>query len=253
MSSKFKQPKDKKYFQKYSKQWEHDEKLKDWISSDPIGDVTKAFCKYCCSTFVAHKNDLLKHAASNKHKIAVDKDKQAKLCRPLDVIKPLTPSCKIAELQIAAFIAEHTSINTVHHLTELLKKIDPKSDVFNNMKLHRTKCAMLMKNILGPCMLEDLVNDVKECPYSLIIDESTDISTEKVLCIMIRYFSKKKKKIITTFYRLVKISDATANGIHSALTKQLETDGLPLKNLVGIGVDGANVNVGVNHSMFLTR
>lgn len=28
-------------------------------------------------------------------------------------------------------------------------------------------------------MLEDLVNDIKESPYSLIIDENTDISTEK--------------------------------------------------------------------------
>ncbi|XP_044580310.1 uncharacterized protein LOC123262223 [Cotesia glomerata] len=98
-------------------------------------------------------------------------------------------------------------------------------------------------------MLEDLVNDMKESPYSLIIDESTDISTEKILCIMVRYFSFKKKKLLTTFYRIVKIVDATANGIHSALKLQLEADGLSLKNLVGIGVDGANVMVGVNHSV----
>ncbi|CAD6221992.1 GSCOCG00011696001-RA-CDS [Cotesia congregata] len=117
------------------------------------------------------------------------------------------------------------------------------------MKLHRTKCAALIKNILSPCMLEDLVNDMKKSPYSLIMNECTDISTEKILCIMVRYFSFKKKELLTTFYGIVTIVDATANGIHSALKLQLEADGLSLKNLVGIGVDGANVMVGVNHSV----
>lgn len=41
---------------------------------------------------------------------------------------------------------------------------------------------------------------------------------------MVRYFSFKKKKILTTFYRIVKIVDATANGIDSALKLQLEAD-----------------------------
>lgn len=175
-------------------------------------------------------------------------DKQAKYCRPLEVTKLLTSKCKVAELQIAAFIAEHTSINTIDHLTEMLKKINPNSTVFNNMKLHHTKCAMLIKNVLGPCMFEDLINDIKKSPYSLIIDETTDVSTEKILCIMIRYFSFKKKNLITTFYRIVKIVDATAIGIHS-LKQQLGADGLPLKNLIGIGVDGANVMIRVNHSV----
>ncbi|CAD6210503.1 GSCOCG00010903001-RA-CDS, partial [Cotesia congregata] len=110
-------------------------------------------------------------------------------------------------------------------------------------------CNANKKCFRPACMLEDLVNEIKESPYSLIVDESTDASTEKVLCIMIRYFSFKKKKFFTTFYRLVKISDATANGIYSALKQQLEADGLPLKNLVGIEVDSANVNVGANHSV----
>ncbi|CAG5073487.1 Similar to ZNF862: Zinc finger protein 862 (Homo sapiens) [Cotesia congregata] len=227
--------KEKKYTQKYSKQWEQDENLKafsiilNWIAPDPTGNCQKAYCKYCRTILVAHKKDLGKHAISIKHKNAVDKDKQAKLCRPINVIKP--PN------------------NKLDNLTELLKKIEPDSNVFSKMKLHRTKCAALIKNILSPCMLEDLVNDMKKSPYSLIMNECTDISTEKILCIMVRYFSFKKKELLTTFYGIVTIVDATANGIHSALKLQLEADGLSLKNLVGIGVDGANVMVGVNHSV----
>ncbi|XP_044595533.1 uncharacterized protein LOC123272663 [Cotesia glomerata] len=145
MSNKTNCFKEKKYAQKYSKQWEQEENLKDWIAPDPTGNCQKAYCKYCRTILVAHKKDLGKHAISIKHKNAVDKDKQAKLCHPINVIKPPNNKVKVAELQLAAFIAEHTSIITVDHLTELLKKIEPDSDVFSKMKLHRTKCAALIK------------------------------------------------------------------------------------------------------------
>ncbi|XP_057322538.1 uncharacterized protein LOC130665927 [Microplitis mediator] len=97
--------------------------------------------------------------------------------------------------------------------------------------------------------MKDLISDIGISPFSLIIDESTDVARKKVLCIIIRYYSHQKKIIVTTFYRLIKISDASANGIYSALTSQLKADKLPIENLVGIGVDGASVMVGCNQSV----
>ncbi|KAF0702290.1 Uncharacterized protein FWK35_00022725, partial [Aphis craccivora] len=62
------------------------------------------------------------------------------------------------------------------HLCEILKLIGNNS-LLTNLKLHRTKCsASLIKNVLGPTLLEDLVEDCNTGPYSLIVDESTDIS-----------------------------------------------------------------------------
>ncbi|CAH1972573.1 unnamed protein product [Acanthoscelides obtectus] len=89
----------------------------------------------------------------------------------------------------------------------------------------------------------------KDSKYSLIIDESTAVDSTKMLCVMIKYFSKKQTKIVTTFYKLIEIEKGDAITISAAVTKQLELDGLKLGNLIGIGVDGANVMVGAHNSV----
>lgn len=45
-------------------------------------------------------------------------------------------------------------------------------------------------------MHEDLLEDIVSGPYSLIVDESTDVTSKKQLCIVIRYYSKKLSQII---------------------------------------------------------
>ncbi|KMQ84435.1 zinc finger mym-type protein [Lasius niger] len=90
---------------------------------------------------------------------------------------------------------------------------------------------------------KDLIIDLGNGHYSLIIDESTAVDTKKVLCLMIRYFSETKKKIVTTFYRLIEIESGDAVTLTTAFKNQILEDGLKIEKLIGIGVDGANVMV----------
>ncbi|XP_037945175.1 uncharacterized protein LOC119677758 [Teleopsis dalmanni] len=108
---------------------------------------------------------------------------------------------------------------------------------------------MIIKNVLSPCMLQDLVQEIGDSAYSIIIDESTDISTLKILCTMIRFFSMPKKKIVTTFYRIIKLTEFDAQSICDAIKAQLQSDNLNFQNLIGIGVDSANVMIGKNKSV----
>ncbi|KAH9637051.1 hypothetical protein HF086_013867 [Spodoptera exigua] len=240
----------KTYVQKYTKIWETDPDLKGWLAPD-LTNETSATCKYCRVVLKAHKKDLLSHAKTEKHKKATAWDKSAKACKSIsEVFKPaMSESTKIAELKIAAFIAEHCSLLTVDHLISILPQLDPSSDALKNLKIHRTKCSMLIKNVLGPSMLEALVEEIADFPYSIIIDESTDLSTQKVLCIMIRFFSHKAKQVVTTFYRIIKIIDCDAKSVHEAIVNQLKEDGIKIENMIGIGVDGANVMVGKYNSV----
>jgi len=210
-----------------------------------------AICKYCRANLKAHRKDLVAHAQTAKHKTAVEKDSTAKSCRKLtSTFIPIhSEKNKIAELKLAAFIAEHASIQTIDHLTQLLPQLDSNSDILSKLKLHKTKCTMIIKNVLGPCMLDSLLQEVGNSAYSLIIDESTDVSTQKILCIMIRFFSVTQKKMVTTFYRLIKLTASDAQSVCNAISCQLKHDGLSLQNLVGIGVDGANVMVGKHNSV----
>lgn len=78
--------------------------------------------------------------------------------------------------------------------------------------------------------------------YSVIVDETTDITTTLELIIYIRYICDSKSK--TVFARLISIPDGKADTIKSAICKFLEDNRIPLKNMVAFGSDGAAVMVG---------
>lgn len=89
-------------------------------------------------------------------------------------------------MKLAAHVACHSSTSTVDHLGSVVEEISKKG-----ISLHRTKCTALINSVIGPVVHEDLLEDVGSGPYSLIVDESTDVTTKKQLCIVIRYYSKK--------------------------------------------------------------
>jgi len=139
---------------------------------------------------------------------------------------------KEAELKLSIFIAEHSSAKTIDHLSELLPQIDPTSQILSNLKIHRTKCSMILKNVVAPCMLNDLVQDVGDSLFSIIIDESTDVASDKILCTMIKYFSNQRRNIVTTFYRLILVSQCNAESLFNAVKDQLIVDNLCINNLI---------------------
>lgn len=60
---------------------------------------------------------------------------------------------KIAELKLSAHIARRSSISTIDHLGEAVKTISAK-----DLSIHRTKCTALINNVLGPSVLEELLD-----------------------------------------------------------------------------------------------
>jgi hypothetical protein len=79
------------------------------------------------------------------------------------------------ELKLTAYVAFHSSIRGIDHLTDLLNENMLKKSV----KLHRTKCSALLKNVISSALLGEVINELGTSGYSLILDESTDIATHK--------------------------------------------------------------------------
>jgi len=69
------------------------------------------------------------------------------------------------------------------------------------LQLGRTKCTKLITRVLSPGFRKLLLEDLDNGKFSLLIDESTDVSTLPMLCLVIRYVSMKKKQQVTMFYR----------------------------------------------------
>lgn len=66
---------------------------------------------------------------------------------------------------------------------------------------------------------------------------------------MVRFFSLMTRQGVTTCYRIIKIIECDAKSVHKAIVNQLKKDGLKFSNMIGIGVDEANVMVGKHNSV----
>jgi Domain of unknown function (DUF4371) len=86
--------------------------------------------------------------------------------------------------------------------------------------------------------------------YSLLVDETTDVSCAKDLCICIRYFSLKNARVVSALLGLVEVVSTTAEDLYQAVKLFLETNGLSLDRIVGLGTDGASNLCGVKNSLF---
>ncbi|KMQ87143.1 zinc finger protein [Lasius niger] len=116
--------------------------------------------------------------------------------------------------------------------------------------MHRTKCSEIIKNVLGPHFNNELLSDIGNGKYSLLLDESNDVSVNKLLGIVIIYYSYKQGKTIASFLALTKLETCNAEGIVNTLKKTLEEMRLDLQNLLAIGTDNASVMVGINNGVY---
>lgn len=234
-----------KYSQHYRSEWELMSEFKEWLQ--PVeNDSTKAYCKYCKCHIMAKLYCLKQHLSSSKHLKAMEPIRGQKRIEFPKVKKNL--DTQKAESTLAMFICEHASILTTDHLSQVCKKSFSDSHSAD-LRLHRTKCTNIIKNILAPHFYQELVDDIGDQEYSVLIDESTDVSVSKLLGVTVRYFSKSVKKIISTFLGLVELEDGTANNIVNGLKLLLSGLNLNIKKLIGIGTDNASVMTGTTNGV----
>jgi hypothetical protein len=84
--------------------------------------------------------------------------------------------------------------------------------------------------------------------FSLIIDEVTCLE-KKYLCIISRYYNFKQKLIETMVYDLSQIIESNAQVLSAIIIDTLKKDGIPSSHLIGVGCDGAKVNLGEKSSI----
>ncbi|XP_054740561.1 uncharacterized protein LOC129246064 isoform X1 [Anastrepha obliqua] len=235
----------RRYTQQVRKAWFSDKRFKDWISEYD----DKILCKFCGCKLTPKLCTLIAHANTKKHKATAGpflRGKQATISfKAVGIIY----DTKRAELANALYVASHTAICSVDHLSTIQRNSFHDSSIATGIKLARSKCSALIRNVLCPYFKNRLLSDIGSNPYSLIIDESTDISVKKYLGIVIRYYSATSKSIVNTFLTLSVIEDCTAKGLVDSILKTLSEFGLDIKNLRGLGTDNASVMVGRNRGV----
>jgi len=73
-----------------------------------------------------------------------------------------------AEGATCLFIAAHCSILSCDHLGELCQANFKDSEAGLNMRLHRTKCTVIINNVLAPHFTNDLKTSIGNRPFSVL-------------------------------------------------------------------------------------
>lgn len=229
---------------KYNKAWES---KFIWVTKALDGSAD-AFCKLCHATVKPKLCNLTKHEKTVKHAQHV---KISNTTKPIQVIRvpKLADEVKNAEIELAVTMACHSAIMTMDHLGEVIVR-NAKGSKLEKLKMHRKKCTQILTNVVSPAMKEELIADVQGKRFSLIVDESTDVSAAKELCVIVRYFSQVEKKILTAFVDLIPVVHTSADDLFNAIKDCLNDINLDLANCVGYASDGASVMVGQHDSVW---
>lgn len=156
-----------------------------------------------------------------------------------------------AELKLSVFFSEHNvAVQVVDHLVPLLKIIFDDSNIAKEINLKRTKCTEIIKNVICKSETEILVEDLRIKKFSIMIDESTDISEYKNLCILVRY--EKKGNVHTKLLELLKLnaSAGKAEDLYQEFKNCMMRHKIPLSNIIGVASDGCNTMIGIHNSFY---
>ena len=207
------------------------------------------YCSVCdCTLKCCNRTRLLSHKNSSKHA------KNLSLRKGTTVIdkfmtKKKEPDLKSkasrAELLLTGFMAEHDlPFSNVEHLIPLVKKMFPDSDVAQNMTLKKTKASYVMQDSIAWEEKSEIAKICQENKFSILIDESTDISVSQILAVVVRFFDSKKVKVTDALLDIVEVENGSAKGLYKAVKDLLVEKKIPLSNIIGFGSDNCSTMLG---------
>jgi len=239
---------------KFQTSWLDENMFKGWLAPHP--NINKALCTLCNRTIVCIKTHLIKHSQSASH---IEKASSQNLFHKTTENSRDSVShkdkVKRAEIKLAAFIAEHNiSIQTADHLIPLLKNIFTDSKIALDLSLNRNKCKNIITQVIAKRENEEIISNLQTCKFSILIDESTDITDSKNMCVLVRYVSPKNKKLMTQLLDLVPLdaTNCSAEKLFEIFKNLLKEKQIPLEHIVGMASDNASVMIGCNNS-FMSR
>lgn len=239
------------YRQGFCEDWLTVDELKDWLKPDP-SDKFAALCSVCdCKLKNCNRVSLLNHKDSSKHlKNYSDKKKCVKIQSFLRKPRKDDFHDKVskAEVLLTGYIAEHgVPFAQADHLVETIKKMFPDCEVARDMTLKKTKTSYVLQEGIAWEERENIATICRERNFSLIIDESTDVSVSQVLAVMVRYYDEKKCRVTDALLDIVEVDDASASGLYKCVKELLESKNIPLKNIIGFASDNCSTMLGKNN------
>ena len=117
------------------------------------------------------------------------------------------------------------------------------------VSLLRTKTACIINGAIAPSYQQALVEIMKNGPFSVAVDRSSDNGVEKMNPLTVRVIDAQSDIAHTQFLDMCMSSLSTAEGSFSKMQDALSKHEITWMNCVGIAVDNTSVNIGCRNSI----
>ena len=150
-------------------------------------------------------------------------------------------------------VQHNISFLTVDHLAPLYKEMFPDSKIAKQFKCSRTKTTCILNQAMRPLLRNELTEYMKEQPFALINDGSSDTGLQKMNAVAVQIFDvTRSKKVECKFYDMCVTSgedSGKAENLFNAIDSTMQKDGVDWDNVVRIGLDNTNSNMGIRNSI----
>lgn len=239
--------KKKWYSQHFKQEWLQDKELKDWLREDTSNGNSYCICCNICLKN-ANKSMLLAHKNTIKHKNSFQESKSNVKLDKFIRVKESSVDEKVANAEVlfAGYFAEHhVPFAHADHLFEVCQKAFPDSNIAQKVSMKKTKVSYLIQDGIAYHAKQDISTICQNQMFSVLIDESTDISVTQILAIVVRFFDLQKLDVVDVLFDTVSVENGTAEGLYDALKSRLKEKNVPLGNIVGFGSDNCSTMMGV--------
>ena len=168
-----------------------------------------------------------------------------------------------AEIRHILHVCEFSSLNSCSHTggsKNLYATMFPNDTVAKTFAVGRTKAAYVIEEAIAPYLRQKQMSFLQDNLFVIIVDESNNVKGKKQLDILVRYFIESVG-IVTEFYRSIFLkidpdeilrvlsqsdckdfpSICSAEKLSSEILECIESDNIPLSNIVAVNRDGPNV------------
>jgi len=147
-------------------------------------------------------------------------------------------------------IQKNLPFNEIEDLVGFNKNINKKfhPTIIQKASLSSTKMVGIITKCIAGDMREEIFKDLSQSPFSLILDETSDLVGGIYLALHVRYISHKENKILTKLLAIQQLHSDTTGAALFEKVREVFPSSLNLdKNLIAICTDNASkmVNTGV--------
>lgn len=231
---------------RFRQQWLDIELFKPWLS-EAKHDKKLSFCSFCETYITTKLSNIYQHAKSAKH-TAIAKEKGTETNKSDEhatsdkSLLLFNNRKKAAEIRYAAFIAEkNISYQMAKEILIFFQQIGKDSHIVGSMSMGRRKCQKIISNVLCPVETNRVVDIIKNTKFTILIDETSYISTEKWMAFLVRYVDPET---LDTHSQLVKLIDIdpkndSSDKLFDAFEKEMWSMQIPFSNIIAMSCNNA--------------